>query len=113
MTRQKKKINQRPALPDSVDQRLLDARHAACAEMHRLIDERGDSEFTAAAARQFFHLTRRVASIDAARHEGNLSALTGPEIAWLQSQGVALTGADLIAALQASPYRDIDIEPER
>lgn len=23
------------------------------------------------------------------------------------------TGADLIAALQASPYRDIDIEPER
>ncbi len=23
------------------------------------------------------------------------------------------TGADLIAALQASPYRDVDIEPER
>ena len=23
------------------------------------------------------------------------------------------TGADLIAALQASPYRDLDIEPER
>ena len=23
------------------------------------------------------------------------------------------TGADLIAAIQASPYRDIDIEPER
>jgi len=25
----------------------------------------------------------------------------------------ARTGQDLIAALQASPYRDIDIEPER
>jgi hypothetical protein len=57
-----------------------------------------------------------VASIDAARHDGDFSALTGTEIAWLQSQGVQIenrTGADLITALQASPYRDIDIEPER
>jgi hypothetical protein len=27
--------------------------------------------------------------------------------------GETRTGADLIAALQSSPYRDIDIEPER
>ena len=39
---------------------------------------------------------------------------------WLQKLAESLnparetrTGADLIAALQASPYRDIDIEPER
>jgi hypothetical protein len=30
-----------------------------------------------------------------------------------ESQRDTRTGADLIAALQASPYRDIDIEPER
>ena len=40
---------------------------------------------------------------------------------WLQNlagtgaepQRETRTGADLIAALQASPYRDVDIEPER
>jgi hypothetical protein len=108
--------NATPLLSPVVEQRLLEARRAACDEIHRLIDERGDGEFTTEATRQFFHLTRRVASIDAARHDGDFSALTGTEIAWLQSQGVQIenrTGADLITALQASPYRDIDIEPER
>jgi hypothetical protein len=108
--------NAPPLFSPAAEPRLLEARAAACDEMHRLIDERGDVEFTAAANDQFFHLTRRVASIDAVIHKGNLSALTGPEIAWLQAQGIQIetrTGADLIAALQASPYREIDIEPER
>jgi hypothetical protein len=102
--------NNPPPLLSPVKQRLLEARAAACDEMHRLIDERGDGEFSAAATRQFFYLTRRVASIDAARHDGDFSALTGDEIAWLQSQGVQIENrikSDL-ARLDRMTDEDID-----
>ena len=78
-----------PSLPSDVDQRLIAERNAASDRLRELIEERGDGDFTPDAERQVFRMIRRIASIDAARHGRDFSALTAEELAWLCAQGVA------------------------
>ncbi len=76
-------------LPPDMDARLIAERNAASDRLRDLIHERGEEEFTPDAERQVFHMIRRIASIDAARHGRDFSALTVEELAWLHAQGVA------------------------
>jgi hypothetical protein len=41
------------------------------------------------------------------------SPLPGEQDASVANQRCSLTGAELVAAMQASPYKDIDLEPTR
>ncbi len=77
------------ALPHEVDERLLAERNAASDRLSNLLDERGGGEFTPDGERQVFRMIRRIASIDAARHGRDFSALTVEELAWLRAQGIA------------------------
>ncbi len=76
-------------LPPDVDERLLAEREAASDRLRDLIHARGEGEFTSDAERHVFRMVRRIASIDAARHGRDFSALTIEELAWLRAQGVA------------------------
>ncbi len=76
-------------LPPDVAQRLAEERNTAHNGLRALIRERGDGDFTEAAARQHMRLIRQIAVIDAARHGQDFDALTHDELAWLQAQGVS------------------------
>ncbi len=76
-------------LPPDVNARLIAERNAASDRLRSLIHARGEAEFTPDAERQVFRMIRRIASIDAARHERDFAALTVEELAWLRAQGVA------------------------
>lgn len=104
-------------LPPAVAQRLLAAREAAFEAQRALLRARGDGEFSAAAVRKMMRLTRRMASIDAARHGDDFGALTSSEIAWLSAQGVPIersqkrSGLDELLAYGKRHARERGLKP--